>query len=62
MEALVQTNNRGRLSIVSCDSGRAFATGLAEELSGIILEADGKRRPSFATRRKCGSPTARRKR
>ena len=41
MEALVQTNNRGRLSIISCDSGRAFATGLAEALSRIILEADG---------------------
>ena len=41
MEALVQTNNRGRLSIISCDSGRAFASGLAGALSGIILEADG---------------------
>jgi len=41
MEGLFQLNNRGRLSIISCDSGRAFATGLAGELSGIILEADG---------------------
>jgi ribose-phosphate pyrophosphokinase len=41
MEGLFQTNNRGRLSVISCDSGRAFATGLAEALSRIILEADG---------------------
>ena len=41
MEGPSHTNNRGRLSVISCDSGRAFATGLAEALSRIILEADG---------------------
>ena len=40
MEAPSHTNNRGRLSVISCDSGRAFATGLAGELSRIILEED----------------------
>lgn len=41
MEGLFHTNNRGRLSVISCDSGRAFGAGLAEALSRIILEADG---------------------
>jgi ribose-phosphate pyrophosphokinase len=41
MEGLFHTNDRGRLSVIACDSGRAFATGLAEALSRIILEADG---------------------
>jgi len=37
----VHTNNRGRLSIIACDSGRAFAAGLSDALSRAVLEADG---------------------
>ena len=45
MEGQSHLNNRGRLSVISCDSGRAFAAGLADALCGIIHEADGAAEP-----------------